>query len=363
MSQHPSRRDALTGALALPFAAPTAQLGFDASVGTSVAGAPRYASLTDALTAAQIERSRPFRIFIGPGEWREKLIVDKPHIHLIGAHRNASVIVFGAAAGHARPGGEPYGTRGCATLTVRAPGFRASNLTIANDFDYIANLTKMESDPTRLNDPQGVALMLDEGSDRALVEDVNLVGHQDTLFIDAGLSLFKRCRVEGSVDFVFGAGRSLLTDCEIVSRHRPHKPRQGYITAPTTPESQPFGLVFDNCRLMKETAVPASSVVLGRPWRPSRMFADGTYGDPKACGHAAFLRCWMDDHVSADGWDPMRYTTRAGERIFLEPERTRLFEYASTGPGARHGPRRRMLTAEEAARYTPELVLDNWRVE
>jgi pectinesterase len=326
---------------------------FDAVLGKT------HASLAAAMAAA--DGTRPFRVLIPRGEWREKVVVTRPNVQLVGEDRRGSVIAFDAAAGHLDGYGAPYGTRGCATLTVRAPGFVARNLTVANTFDYIGNLQKSENDPTRLKDPQGVALMLDEGSDRALIEDVELFGHQDTLFIDRGLSLFRRCRVQGSVDFVFGAGQSVLQNCEIVSRFRPEKPRQGYVAAPSTPVAQPFGLVFCDCRLTKEAEVPPSSVVLGRPWRPARQFDDGRYGDPAAVGNAAFIRCWMDDHISPDGWDEMGYTAKSGERVFLRPEDARLVEVDSRGPGAVAGARRRVLTPDEAVRYSPENVLDGWR--
>lgn len=348
-----TRRRAIAAAVALPIAGcATRGAGFDAVVGVT------HDSLGAAVAAA--DGVRPFRVRVPRGRWRERIVVTRPHVHLIGEDRYASVVEFAAAAGHAGPDGL-FGTRGCATLTVRAPGFAAHNLTIANTFDYVGNLAKAEDDPTRLKDPQGVALMLDEGSDRALIEDVELSGHQDTLFIDRGLSLFRRCRIQGSVDFVFGAGRSVLQHCEIVSRFRPGKPRQGYVAAPSTPAAQPFELVFHDCRLTKEREVPTSSVVLGRPWRPARQFDDGRYGDPAAVGNAAFIRCWMDDHLSADGWDEMGYTAKSGERVFLRPEEARLVEFESRGPGARAGARRRVLTKDEAARYSPQNVLDGWR--
>jgi pectinesterase len=121
-----------------------------------------------------------------------------------------------------------------------------------------------------------------------------------------------------------------------------------------------LGLVFHDCRLTKENEVPAESVVLGRPWRPAKAFADGRYGDPDAVGHAAFIRCWMDDHIAADGWDHMGYLAKSGDKIFLDPGEARLFEYDSKGPGARTSPARRTLTADEAARYTQANVLDGW---
>lgn len=366
-----NRRRVTAAALALPIssalngcAARLADQGFDAIVGRPRrrVAAPTHRTLAAAIDAAPAGGARPFRILVARGQWKEKLTITKPFVHLIGEDRAQSVVTYDASAGHKLPGGEAFGTRGCATLIVQAAGFSARNLTIANGFDYVANLLKAEGDPTRLNDPQGVALMLDQGSDRALIEDVDLVGHQDTLFIDHGLSSFRRCRIEGSVDFAFGAGQSVLRQCEIVSRFRPGKPRQGYVAAPSTLKAQPYGLVFHDCRLTREKEVPAESVVLGRPWRPSRPFPDGRYGDPDAVGNAAFIRCWMDDHISADGWDQMGYTTKSGERVFLQPEEARLFEFSSRGPGACESARRRRLSPEEAAKYVSEIVLDGWRV-
>jgi hypothetical protein len=57
----------------------------------------------------------------------------------------------------------------------------------------------------------------------------------------------------------------------------------------------------------------------------------------------------------------MGYTARSGARVFLQPSEARLVEFASRGPGARAGARRQMLSADEAARYAPEKVLDGWR--
>jgi pectinesterase len=203
--------------------------------------------------------------------------------------------------------------------------------------------------------------MLAEGSDRAQFSRVNIVSHQDTLFADAGRSLFVECRVAGSVDFIFGGGTALLDRCEILSRYRPGKERQGYLAAPSTRRQQEFGLTFLDCRLLKEDKVPAQSVVLGRAWRPARSFADGNYGDPEALGAAAFIHCWMDDHIAADGWDPMNYTARDGSRVPLDPMDARLYEYESAGPGARQSARRRTLNASEARRYTRTRILDGWR--
>jgi pectinesterase len=162
------------------------------------------------------------------------------------------------------------------------------------------------------------------------------------------------------VDFVFGAGRVWIEDCDIVSRFRPGKERQGYIAVPSTPLAQADGLTFSRCRLLREAGIPDGSVALGRAWRPSRKFSDGQYGDPTVLGSALYLSCWMDAHIASSGWDPMAYTARDGSRVMLEPAQARLFEYDSRGPGAAHSLGRRCLDAAQAAEHSARRVLAGW---
>jgi len=260
----------------------------------------------------------------------------------------------------ARPDGEPWGTWGCASVTVRAPDFRASNLVIENAFDYVGNLAAPKFEPIGPNGAQAVALMLDAGSDRAAFDRVDFHGHQDTLFADAGRSFFRDCRITGSVDFIFGGGNALFEQCELHSRFRPGKERQGYVAVPCTPSAQAYGLTFVRCRLTRDADIPDGTVALGRAWRPGRTFPDGKYGDPDAVGAAVYLDCWMDAHIDARGWDEMGYTARDGRRVMLRPGDARLFEHGSSGPGAHRGESRRLLTLERAALYSRKRVLDGW---
>ena len=245
-------------------------------------------------------------------------------------------------------------------MIVKAPDFSARNLTIENAFDYVGNLLQPKLEAIGSNGPQAVALMLADGSDRALLEEVELVGHQDTLFVDAGRCLFRRCRVQGSVDFVFGAGQAVFDRSELHSRFRPGKPRQGYVAVPSTSASQAHGLTFHHCRLTREPEVPDRSVALGRPWRPTRDFPDGRYGDPDVAGLAVYLECWMDAHIAPEGWDEMNYAARDGTRVPLRPSEARLFEYRSSGPGAHADSRRRTLSPADARRHAPPAVLGDW---
>ncbi len=356
-----TRRAALAVGICLVAATPAfAQAAaFDASVGADAPGARRFASVAEAIAAAPGDR--PFRILIGAGVHREKLVIDRANVHLIGEGPQ-SVLSYDAAAGMARPGGQAWGTWGCASLIIRAPDFSARNLTIENAFDYIADLASPQFERIGSNGAQAVALMLDDGSDRALFENVRIIGHQDTLFTNAGRVLFRDSFISGSVDFIFGASAAYFERCDLQSRYRPLMQRNhGWVAVPSTLRTQKYGLVFSRCRLTREAQVPPASVALGRPWRPARQFADGCYGDPDVLGMAAFLECWMDDHISADGWDEMGYPNREGVRVFLQPSEARFGEYASEGPGAFINRRRPQLRRSAARAISRDAVLGDWR--
>jgi len=327
-----------------PFAA-TVDAAYQGADGATEGGVRMYRTIGAAIDAAPQGSVGVHVIFVRNGRYYEKLSVDKPGIALVGQSREGTVLTFDAAAGHPRPdGGGTWGTRGSFTLRITAPGFRLDNMTVENGFDFPANAAMAEDDPARVQNAQAVALLLQQGSDQAVFTNCTLSGYQDTVFADAGRSYFHRCTILGHVDFIFGAGQSVFDDSDIVSRDRGSRTNNGYIAAPSTLRSQPYGFLFIDSRLRKEhPGLAPGSVTLGRPWRPS--------GNPQSVGSAVYINVYMDDHIGALGWDQM-----GG----FEPAEARLFEHGSTGPGAVASPSRRVLTDAEAAYYTAAQVLRGW---
>jgi pectinesterase len=335
-----ARRALLGGALALPLAARAAQR-FDAVVD------PATGTLGDALKLAERAGGRPFHIFVRPGTLVEKLTITVPNVTILGSGRR-TVLRYGTHAGLKHPDGGTWGTGRTATLTIAAPGTTLSGLTIQNSFDYIG--AKRDGAG---NGAQAVALMVAREADRTLVEDCWIKGFQDTLYLQSRARLFN-CGIVGGVDFVFGGAPAWIDRCHVITRHVPGAPESGYIAAPSTPAAQPFGLVFSQCRLLREPGVPDRSAWLGRPWRAG--------GNMDLTGQAVFLHCWMDRHIKREGWTWMGYKGPSGEQHRLAPQEARLFEHASRGPGA--GPAsatRRMLAPAQAARFTQAAVLGDWR--
>jgi pectinesterase len=323
--------------------------------GARIDGAPRFATIKEALNLVPQNNAAPFVIYIKNGTYKEKLIVDRPHVQFIGESRDATIITHNDCGDTPAPGGGTYGTRGSFTLQISAPDFKAENLTIENGFDYTANAAKADDDPTKAQNPQAVALMTTAASDRATFCNCILRGFQDTLFADAGRHYFHECRILGHVDFIFGAGQAVFENCEIVSRHRKSKEPTGFVAAPSTPVNYPFGFLFLNCRLLKETTdLPAGSARLGRPWHPNANLS--------AEGSAVFIRCFMDDHLGPEGYAPISARDSTGQRIWFEVKPySRFFEFGSHGPGAIKSAKRPTLTESEAAYYSIANVLNGWR--
>jgi pectinesterase len=292
------------------------------------------------------------------GRYREKVSIDKPHVWLVGAGRDSTVVTWDDAAGTPRRGGGTLGTRDSWTMRVINSDVRLARLTVENAFDFEGNARKPDADPTKVAGTQGVALALTERADRTVLDDVRLAGHQDTFFAQAGRTYVRGGEVRGNVDFIFGAGRVVFDSCDVVSLARGAVDGRapspaGIVAAPSTDVATPYGFLFVRSRLRRESpALARGSVMLGRPWHPS--------ADPRAVGSAVFVDTWMDDHVAPQGWDRMSSTHASGERFWFEPSAARFFEVGSTGPGAVASPTRRVLGPGDRRTYTVPLVLDGW---
>ncbi|ACE84027.1 pectinesterase family protein [Cellvibrio japonicus] len=335
---------------------------YQARVDKTISAANVYPSIQAALDAAPAAATEPYRILVASGDYYEKLVINKPNIHIVGAGPASTRLYFDAYAGQSYAQGKTWGTSGSATLTVRAPGVLLQQLTIENTFDFLANDALAVDDPARIQHTQAVALLLDTGSDRFIGRQLHLLGYQDTLYINAGRSWFDRSLVAGNVDYIFGRGNALFTHSEIrtLGRNKTSFPH-GYITAPSTQISDHYGLTFIHCKLTRVAGVPDNSVPLGRPWHPTTQFADGRYADPNAIGKSVFINTWMDAHITRDGWYSMSGTAKDGiSKVQFTPEDSRFFEYQSAGPGAQVNSKRRQLSAREAEDYTPEKILGEW---
>lgn len=266
-----------------------------------------------------------------PGIYKELLQIpmEKSGLRLIGEKGEKTILTFDRSARTTKPDGTPYGTSESSSVTVRANDLYAENITFENS-----------AGPGRVSG-QAVALRL--LGDRNRFRHCHFLGWQDTLYLSGrGRSYFRDCRIEGSVDFIFGHGAAIFNRCTLFSRE------PGYLTAPARDkEDDPAGLIFRDCKLLAASDVAPGSVFLGRPWRPY--------------GRTVFIRCWLDRHIRPEGWDNWRDPAREKTAFFAEIE--------SRGPGAfpqKRVPWARVLTGKDAHLFTPPHFLagtDGWNPE
>ncbi|OFI35701.1 pectin esterase [Alteromonas lipolytica] len=322
-----------------------------------------YSTIQAAVDAAPLA-DEPWTIVIAPGNYNERVVIRRAGLRLIGSGKGKTRITFDRYAGQpVEPGSsETWGTFRTAVVEVLAEDVGLYDLTIENGYDYPADDRLPKGHPDKIRGTQAVALKTGEQADRTLLQRVELLGYQDTLFVQEGRTFVTDSEIRGHVDFIFGDGNALFENTDVISRPRAHPMTfTGYITAPSTLLDSFYGLTFINCRLLRELDVPDNSVPLGRPWHPTKTFTDGRYADPNAVGKSTFINTFMDAHIATVGWSTMGGTAKDGSRKQFDPlEDARFSEWGSYGPGAVLNAKRPQEKETALADYAKHKILDGW---
>jgi len=335
--------------------------------GNMVADGPEvvtYSTIQAAVDAAP-QGAADWTIFIAPGHYHERVVIEREGIKLVGSGQDSTRITYNRYAGQpVEPGSdETWGTFRTAVVEVLAKDVGLFDLTIENTYDYPADDRLPKGHPDKIRGTQAVALKIAESADRTVLQRVTLLGYQDTLYVQGGRTYVTDSEIRGHVDFIFGNGNALFDTVDIVSRPRAHPMTfTGYLTAPSTLLDNDFGFTFINCRLLRELDVPDNSVPLGRPWHPTTTFADGRYANPFAVGKSTFINTFMDAHIANVGWGSMGGTAKDGSRKRFDPiDDARFSELGSYGPGAAINNARPQLSESELADYKKRTILAGWQ--
>ncbi|MDL5200814.1 pectinesterase family protein [Streptomyces sp. ALI-76-A] len=303
----------------------------------------------DSVQAAVDAVSGPGRtVVVHPGTYREvvKVPASAAGLTLRGATGDPRdvVIVYDNANGTSRPDGSgTYGTAGSATFTSAAPGLTVRDLTLANDW--------LRADHPEITGTQAVAAYT--YGDRTHFENVRLLAHQDTLFVETtaldvfGRQYFHRCHIEGDVDFVFGRATAVFEECHFrtLPRDVDFTPK-GMVFAPSTARANPHGILAVRCRIT--SGAEDGAYKLARPWVP-------TYET------TAWPSLVVRDTLIGPGIDAVAPYTDM--RAAYPWQSMRFREYRNSGPGAavpvpENRPR---LTSAEARTHTKRTYLGDWR--
>ncbi len=244
------------------------------------------------------------------GEYRQKCVIRTPGLTLIGEGADRTRLIWDDYAKKLDGQGREYNTFRTWTLAVLADGVTMRDLSVVNGALH--------------PEEKGQEVALTVYGDRFAMENCTLRSTQDTLFLGplpgdliaryqgflpdelrqdkACTQRFTNCRIEGTVDFIFGCGRALFDTCEIRSLYDVRG--VGYAAAPAHPLSEPEGFRFRRCRFTCEDTVAPASIYLARPWRDY--------------GLARFEDCTYGVHISPAGFDPWRDSGRDKTARFYE---------------------------------------------
>lgn len=299
-------------------------------------GNEQYDSIASAIKSVKYGDSA--KIYIRKGVYKEKLIIDKPKITLIGDSPEDVIITYDDSAMKPDETGQPMGTFKTATVhaTPEAEGFWAIGVTIENSAGIGSEVG------------QAVALYVD--CDKAIIKNCRLLGRQDTLLaapmheeIDINpeiynRQLFENCYIEGDVDFIFGGAVAVFKDCEIVALKR-EADYYCYVTAACTSKEIEFGYTLINCKFTGEAE--KGTVYLGRPWREH--------------ANTVFLNCELGDVIHKQCFSKWNDTDRHKTCYYAQ--------YGSYGEGydeASVVDWSYLLTEEEASKYTFDEIFKEW---
>ncbi|MFF5517191.1 pectinesterase family protein [Streptomyces coeruleorubidus] len=317
----------------------------------AAAGRPRVRHVRpgDSVQAAVDAVDGPgWTVVVHPGTYREVVSVpaEKAGLTLRGATRDPRdvVIVYDNANGTPRPDGSgTYGTAGSATFSSAAPGLTVRDLTLANDW--------LRADHPDITGTQAVAAYT--YGDRTRFENVRLLAHQDTLFVETGAldtfdrQYFRHCYIEGDVDFVFGRATAVFEQCHFHTLARDVDfTLKGMVFAPSTARANRYGILAVRCRIT--SGAEDGAYKLARPWVPSYE----TTAWPSLVVRETRIGPGIDavapytNMREAHPWQSMRFA-----------------EYRNSGPGAAvHVPENRpQLTRVQARSHTSKTYLGDWR--
>lgn len=158
------------------------------------------------------------------------------------------------------------GTNCAAVVWSQSADFQLLNLSVANSLlDTVDGGTH-----------QGVALRTD--GDRVQLENVRLLGRQDTLYVNTSNRrneavtdrisrvYVKDSYVEGDVDYVFGRANAIFDNVHFHTVSTRRSP-EAYVLAPNTLPDNPYGFLVKNSRFTGDGGYQGSfKAKLGRAW-------------------------------------------------------------------------------------------------
>ncbi|GMN52255.1 hypothetical protein TIFTF001_021398 [Ficus carica] len=217
-------------------------------ISVSQDGSGDFTTITQALNSIPPRNTRRVIITIKPGVYREKIDIPRslPFVTFFGDAGDPPTITGNDTASGTGGNGKPLRTFQRATVAIEANYFVAVNVKFENTAPHVVGFRKGQAVAVRIS------------GTKAAFYNCSFYGTQDTLYDHKGLHYFHNCFIQGSVDFIFGYGRSFYEKCYMNSTAR----KVAFLTAQKrTASSLESGFSF------KDSVVAGSGqLYLGRAW-------------------------------------------------------------------------------------------------
>ncbi|KAI9082835.1 hypothetical protein K1719_035165 [Acacia pycnantha] len=275
----------------------------------SKVGKANFRTITEAINSVPLNNKWRVIIKIAAGEYREKVTIErtKDFITLLGDPKNKPKLNYDGTA-------KQYGTVDSATFITNSNYFVASNIIFSNSAPMPNG---------QMAGAQAVAVRV--SGDKSAFYNCVFLGFQDTLCDDRGNHLFKNCIIQGTVDFIFGSGKSLYLNTKLVVVGNVG----GVIVAQARETNDDtIGYSFVHC----DVSGTASGSFLGRAWMSH--------------GRVVYSYTSMSNVITPQGWN-----------INNHPDMTRSVyfgEYQNSGSGANpkgRAPFTKLLSANDAKQF------------
>ncbi|XP_027338277.1 probable pectinesterase 67 [Abrus precatorius] len=299
----------------------TQKLGINRTIKVDINGDGEFASIQAAIDSIPEGNSNWIIVHVRKGVYREKVHIPKtkPFIFLRGNGRGKTAIVWSQSSSD---------NKASATFKAEASDFIAFGISIKNEAPTGVAYTSQN---------QSVAAFV--AADKVAFYHCAFYSTHNTLFDYKGRHYYESCYIQGSIDFIFGRGRSVFHSCEIFVIDDKRISIHGSVTAQNR-ESEPeiSGFIF-----IKGKVYGVGGVYLGR--------AKGPYS------RVIFAQTYLSKTIVPEGWTNWSY---AGSTQNLYHA-----EYKCHGPGAITEGRAswsRQLSDEEAAPFLSIDYIDgkNW---
>lgn len=303
-------------------------------------GAANCTTIGGAVALTRFGYRDRYTIEVAPGEYREKVVIgaNRPPITLRGMSAAADgVLLRWTDADGAVSPTDHVGEWFDQTLWVGAADFRLENVSVAGC--SLAECPK-----------GGRNMALQVAADRASFARSRFYGASaDTLYHGSKdhRAYFDACYVNGTYDFIWGAGSAVFEGCELVGSANIFAHKGSQLDTDGRP-CERWDLGAHSCtgclvlgsRVTRPQRFTHNTTTLARAWRGE---ATVVYRDS-----------WLDSHIARGGW-------LVGDRT-VSYDNVTFAEANTTGPGARR-PRVApgvVLAGAAAAAWTRQAVLRGW---